>query len=125
MINLLLSSTLILAPLGTSIVADQVTTYRCLKLNGYEGYSVREGNKLPGMQSQTGRILWNAGEFSAIYFTQRSSSRRVRKVGKIAGITLTILHVSCAIHNEKTRQQILNEQPARRGFFGKVCLIGN
>lgn len=54
-----------------------------------------EGNPLPGMQSETGRMLWGMGEAEAV----KALSKDHKTLGKVLPIVLAVVHGSLAAHN--------------------------
>lgn len=99
-------------PLLGSILADQVTTERGLKLNGRVGRDGRvlemhELNPMPGMGTLGGRVAWQSAELGAVVLALRSDKAQVRKLGKIGCVTAVAAHSVAAWLNEKHRGQAL------------------
>lgn len=99
-------------PLLGSILADQWTTERGLKLNGRVGRDGRvlemhEANPMPGMGTLAGRVAWHSAELGAVVLALRSSKPGLRRAGKVAAVGSALVHLGAAWLNEKHRGQAL------------------
>lgn len=112
--TLLLNVNLWTAAVASSIVSDQFTSERVLRLNGtpdrgHPGnlWEIHETNPTPGMQTFGGRLAWHAAELGAITWGLRSKKPAVRWIARGFAVASVFAHVRGSFLNVQHRSLML------------------